>query len=159
MPANDPLAQLRDIHLPEPVGWWPPAPGWWLLGALLLLLLAAAAWWLTRRRRRNRYRRAAVAEARQLYASLAQDDGTAYLEQANQLLKRSALIACPQAGVESLHGAAWVEFLNARHPRHPFDDSDRKLLAEGLYRADAPAVDLAPFQQHLEQWLRGHRRC
>ncbi len=37
MEAEDPLSQLRDIHLPEPVTFWPPAPGWWFI--LLLILI------------------------------------------------------------------------------------------------------------------------
>ena len=28
------LIPLRDIHLPQAVGWWPLAPGWWVLIAL-----------------------------------------------------------------------------------------------------------------------------
>ena len=28
------LLPLRDLHLPEMVGWWPLAPGWWFLIAL-----------------------------------------------------------------------------------------------------------------------------
>ena len=31
---------LRDLHLPNPVGWWPLAPGWWFLIALALALMA-----------------------------------------------------------------------------------------------------------------------
>jgi len=32
---------LRDIHLPGPVGWWPPAIGWWLVAALVLVAFGA----------------------------------------------------------------------------------------------------------------------
>ncbi|MDP7406676.1 MAG: DUF4381 domain-containing protein, partial [SAR324 cluster bacterium] len=28
---QDPLAALRDVHLPPAVSWWPPAPGWWII--------------------------------------------------------------------------------------------------------------------------------
>ena len=38
--APNPLDQLRDIHLPEPISWWPPAPGWWILAVASCALLA-----------------------------------------------------------------------------------------------------------------------
>ena len=48
--AVDPLAALRGLHLPEPVGLWPLAPGWWMVFvAFSLLLFGAIAW---RRHRR-----------------------------------------------------------------------------------------------------------
>ena len=37
----EPLADLRDIHLPQPISWWPPAPGWWILLGLLLVSILA----------------------------------------------------------------------------------------------------------------------
>ena len=48
---------LRDLHLPEPVGWWPLAWGWWILIALALagiayLLLRAWRQWRANRPRR-----------------------------------------------------------------------------------------------------------
>ncbi|MBL4782619.1 MAG: DUF4381 domain-containing protein [Porticoccaceae bacterium] len=46
------LEQLRDIHLPQAVHWWPPAPGWWLVALLSLALIT----WLYRYLR-TRYRR------------------------------------------------------------------------------------------------------
>ena len=44
MNPQDPLSQLKDIHLPAAGGFWPPAPGWWLLTLLALLLIVALVW-------------------------------------------------------------------------------------------------------------------
>ncbi len=56
---QDPLAQLRDIHLPEAIGWWPPAPGWWILTLLLLVSTTFTIRYLIRRRRQRYFRREA----------------------------------------------------------------------------------------------------
>ena len=34
----DPLAQLKEIHLPEPVHNYPLAPGWWILAFIVIAL-------------------------------------------------------------------------------------------------------------------------
>ena len=35
---------LRDLHLPEAVGWWPLAPGWWGVIAVVTASLGYLAW-------------------------------------------------------------------------------------------------------------------
>ena len=60
MNPQDPLAQLRDIHLPEPVSWWPPAPGWWLLAVLVLIALVAISVFFYKRYQHNSFRRQAL---------------------------------------------------------------------------------------------------
>ena len=41
--------QLRDIHLPEAVSWWPLAIGWWVLGFLAIIAIAVLAYIVLRR--------------------------------------------------------------------------------------------------------------
>lgn len=36
---NNPLLELRDVHLPSEPSWWPPAIGYYLVALLLVLLM------------------------------------------------------------------------------------------------------------------------
>ena len=52
--------QLRDVHTPDAVSWWPLAIGWWIALAAILLALAVSVTMLVKHRRRNKYRKLAV---------------------------------------------------------------------------------------------------
>ena len=83
---------LRDIHLPEPVSWWPLAPGWWLLAAVLASSVLIALMW-RRYRAHLSPRRAALAELsliEQAYAT--HQDGHACAQALSRLLRRIALL-------------------------------------------------------------------
>ncbi len=147
--GSDPLAQLRDIHLPPPVTWWPPAPGWWLLAllAIALLLFAILRW--RRWRRRSAYRRAALDELRRI------DGGDA--SAINALLKRTAL-AAGRHDAAALSGEAWLQFLEQTRGRGPtlLQPTERSALLS-LYSAQPTAVDGARLRQIAEHWIRHHR--
>ena len=47
------LDQLKDVHLPPPPSWWPPALGYWVVaGALCVAVLAVIAYRIITKRRR-----------------------------------------------------------------------------------------------------------
>src|SRR5690606_17968285 len=117
MNQPDPLAQLRDIHLPDMPGFWPPAPGWWILAAVVLMALTTA-WWLRRRRRRQQaYRRQARLALKRAWAEcLSSKDTNRYTHRLGQILRRTAIAAYPQHKVGSLTGSQWLQFLNASSP-------------------------------------------
>src|SRR5690606_33417427 len=120
---NPEALPLRDLHLPEAIGWWPPAPGWWLLLALLVLglVLAARASFLLHRR--NAARRVALAELARLKRDWDADRNPAALAASvSDLLRRAMLAYAPRHEVAGLTGRAWLEWLDRGLERRPFSN-------------------------------------
>ena len=151
---NPDLSQLRDIHLPPPVSWWPLAPGWWALIILAALIAAGLAWWL-HRRSSNRWRRQALLELQQLHTQ--QNEAHDAVIALSVLLRRVAIARFPREEVAGLHGDAWLSFLDgAPGPTPGFLSDSGRLLSSAPYSRDA-AINSAALTTLLdisERWIR-----
>ena len=169
--APDPLAGLRDWHLPDPVPWWPPAPGWWLVAGLALAVCALALHWWLRRRRQGAPARAALGELERLGAGLVADgDERRYAAAVSALLRRLALVRYPREQVAGLTGADWLAFLDRSGGGGGFLQGPGRVLAGVPYRApgsgsDAggqepsdPVLDSAGLARLAADWIRANRR-
>lgn len=154
---GDPLARLRPLHLPDPVGWWPPAPLWWFLAAVALLALVSGARAALARVRRGAYRRAARRElAQALRLAQVSGDCAAFLAQASAILRRAALCRYPRATVASLHGDAWLRFLDESAAMSAFRTGAGRIFGSGTYRPE-PSCDPDEVARICSEWLRRHR--
>lgn len=104
---------LRDLHVPDPVGWWPLAPGWWLLIALVLGALGYLLYRQFDSWRRNAARRIALAELARLRRAYEQGaDVLALSKGLSELLRRSMLAYAPRDEVAGLTGERWLQWLD-----------------------------------------------
>ncbi|MDF1577548.1 MAG: DUF4381 domain-containing protein [Desulfurivibrionaceae bacterium] len=158
MTGGDPLAQLRDIHLPEPVGWWPPAPGWWLAGILFLLVAVTGGRYLLRRLRNGRYRREAGRELRRLAENRVGGDDRQFVEELAILLRRVAIHAYGREAVARLSGRSWLAFLDRKGDTDQFTNGPGRVLGEGLYRAEIEA-ERDRLITLVEKWLGRRHPC
>lgn len=152
---NPALLDLRDIHLPEAISWWPPAPGWWVLGLLLLLFSAYWAkqfWRALPRRRVVREAQVELERIRRQYQ--AKDDGVRLLAELSILLRRVAVTIGPRARVAGLTGRAWLEELDRGLGGNGFRQGPGKLLVDGPYQPQVPARNMEMLLELCEQWLR-----
>lgn len=126
--------RLRGLHLPEPVGWWPPAPGWWIVTAAVLLSALALA---LRGRGGRRARAPTLCEALDsCFADWRRDRDTArYHERVAGMLRRAAIARAGDAHVARLAGRRWAEWLAASAP---LSTATRSALADGRYRREPP---------------------
>jgi hypothetical protein len=151
MPSGS-QATLRDIHLPDPVGWWPPAPGWWLLAGLVLLL-GLGLWWLRRRARRKALPRAAAAELTRLQRCYEADgDLAALLAGVSAWLRRVALQYFPRAEIAALNGEAWLARLDQVLGEDGFRQGPGRVLDTGPYQRQA-AADVEALLALCRRWL------
>lgn len=154
---NDPLAALRDIHLPADPSWWPLAWGWWLLAAGILLLVGAVIWWWHDPRRKH-YRQGEWA-LRLLRDDLhLRTDPQAYSAAVSRLLKRYALLRYGRPGVAGLAGSRWQSFLHKTGGAQAFTDGDLEDLSTAAYRRGGTAVDRQQITERAFAWLKNSRR-
>ncbi len=152
--SPDPLAQLRDIHLPEPIGWWPPAPGWLVVAFLSLALVGWVGYRLLLSLRNNRYRRAARKELARLRHH---PDPGAVLPQVAMLLRRVAIQSFGRREVAALTGRRWLEFLDQTGGGSQFSRGTGSVLGENLYQRHSSA-EIEPLLRLADKWIRSHKR-
>lgn len=148
---------LRDIHLPEPVGFWPLAPGWWLLifTALTCGLLLIPRW----RRSRTRsviklaLRELATLETR---AGLSPQETCLHL---SILLRRVCLSLYPRERVAGLAGDDWLIFLDQAFSEPRFMTGIGRQLIEAPYRSGAELTpdDLTALLTLSRDWLQSRK--
>lgn len=110
-PNSDPLAQLRDIHLPPDVGYWPPSIGWWLVFSVLLLAIVFLFFNIYSRWKKGKAKRQAIA-----YLKTINEQSEHWHIELNTLLKRAALSYFDVSYVASLHSDAWTNFMASHLP-------------------------------------------
>jgi hypothetical protein len=155
--TGDPLAGLRGYHLPEPVGWWPPAPGWWALLAIALALLLLVLVLRRRARRRRMPASLAVNELDLLRAGYRRDgDACAYVRGLSELLRRFALARFPGESPAGLAGEDWLRFLAAKDGGDSFSAGIGRRLLDAPYRPQ-PALDPDLLAAAAERWIRRNR--
>ncbi len=163
----DPLSELRDIHLPEAISWWPPAVGWWLLLLIVVCLVVAVMWW----KRRSEVLKnkpviyshmeiidAALAELSQLqYAMKAGGNPKKIASDLSRLLRRSAMrLSANQADVAGLTGEKWLLWLDEQWDKDEFHNGAGRQLIQALYRPESH-VDIEAAFRLCHGWLEAQR--
>lgn len=165
MNEEDPLAQLRDIALPDPIGFWPPAPGWWILFLVALGLIVWAIIVINRRQLNTAYRRQALIESEINWKELQETNNTRhYLEETAKLVRRCAIIAYPRKDVKHLTGTDWLEFLDSTYAgKKPdgFTQGLSKDFASLAYQSDSVLKNidseyLLSLQTLIVDWCKHH---
>lgn len=165
---NPALEQLRDIHLPQAVQWWPPAPGWWIVTALTLALLVWLVRYLQGRYRRRYFRSESLDLLQQIWLDYQQayprgqtqqatDTASAdrvLIEETLALLRRAGKTAQlsthhhnqePHTGsahepIESLPSAALLKVLDQQSAGKLSAQLPLEHICERLYRAESTAL-------------------
>lgn len=155
--AAESLKQLKDIHLPAPVSWWPLAPGWYVLSGLLLLMVFILCYRLYQRYLDARPKKQALQLLAEYYRQYEQE-GNSQLTSArlSELLKRVALAYYPREKVAGLKGEAWIQFLNSTAKNVNFNPV-KDLLLELPFQPEQRRP-LKPLFTRTQDWIKQRRK-
>jgi hypothetical protein len=147
---------LRDIHLPGPISWWPPATGWTITAGLLVLAAAIGliVWY---RYRRRRVQRAALNELSAIEHRYREHSDTHRLAgELSRLTRRTSLALDPERNSAAATGAEWSTHLDEMSESGVADDLIKAALLRAPYRPEETLEGdrlLAAFRP----WLAGLR--
>ena len=135
MSIENPLVNLKDIHLPPPVSFWPPAPGWWILAVLLISSLFFGGVWFYRRHKKRKPKTEAlrILKDLQILYQNSQDE-VASLRNLSNLLRRTALTFYDNNEVASLQGSLWLKFLDKTGKTKEFSQGAGKVLGNEVFQ-------------------------
>ena len=126
---------LRDLHLPDAIGWWPLAAGWWVVLAFAVAVLAYFTWRMYKRWQFHAPRRYALRELARLEAEYLEHRNPVVLgKQLSELLRRGMLAYAPREDVAGLTGEAWLAWLDEGMPLPYFHTEGGKSLLNLPYR-------------------------
>ena len=129
---------LRDLHLPDPIGWWPLAPGWWFVLFVVATVVGYLIWHAYKRWQDSAARRFALRELARYETEYVEHRNPVTLaRQLSELVRRGMLAYAPRDEVAGLTGKAWLQWLDRGMPLPYFHTEGGKSLLQLPYRDPA----------------------
>ena len=155
MQGTDPASlPLRDIHLPEPVSWWPLAPGWWLLMLLIIMVIALVVFFIRKKKARQTsaifLARSELHRIRTEYST--NRDKTSLAKELSELLRRVSISIYPRSDTASLTGEAWLGFLDQHNDENLFSKGSGRILIDAPYQSN-PEYDSEKLIELVTVWI------
>lgn len=148
---------LKDIHEPEAIVWWPPAVGWWIVAASIPLLVILMIWFY-----KKLVAKTAIKTASKLLAELKQDSSRDSLQKLcdlSVLVRRVSISVSPRTAVAGLTGRQWLIFLDRSVKGLPFSEGIGQLLADAPYRKTPPTeLEISQLIVLCEDWLKSQAK-
>lgn len=130
---NDLLQQLRDIHYPMPISFWPLAVGWYVLIFIFLATLLLGLYYWYKTYRKHRVKRLVLQRLQELETQQSEYN-QAISDELSMLLKRAALAKYPRHEVAGLYGEEWLGFLDTTAATKDFSQGCGRLLLDTPYQ-------------------------
>ncbi len=138
MEISDPSKALRDIHLPEPISWWPLAIGWYVAFAITLMLTAIITVWLYRHIKLRRKKQKILQEFYIITHRYRSSNTQNIVGELSVFLRRFVFAFYPRANMTALQGKAWLTLLDQVSNSHDFSQGIGQMLLTAPYQAHAP---------------------
>ena len=150
---------LRDIHLPEPISWWPIAPGWWMLIASALLIIAVI-FILRKAYLARQLKRDIAAELDIIKQQFQKTQNKSQLAKSlSILLRRASISYYPKTDIAGLTGEHWLAYLDKTNLKpsknNSFKSNAGKVLLSAPYLPDSTKLDFdaQSLIELCESWL------
>ncbi|MBA2650332.1 MAG: DUF4381 domain-containing protein [Legionella sp.] len=155
--ANPSLDQLRGLHLPKPISWWPLAPGWTILIGLIVGFIITGIYYLHKKMRNAKPKKQAIGLL-MIYQANYEKTKNSQLASAQicELLKRVALVYFSREKVAGLCGDSWIHFLNQTSKGIDFDEIKPLLLTAPFEKSHH--FDIKPLFLKAKAWIK-QRSC
>ena len=158
---NEQTLNLRDIHLPDAISWWPLAPGWWILLvaaiSTILFIFIVRKFYISKQLKRDIQH-----ELEEIKNSFQQTQNKSQLAKSlSVLLRRASISYYPNTknNGAGLTGEQWLMWLdNTSQPSQktkPFQSDVGKVLIHAPYLPDNAELDFdaKALIEISENWL------
>ena len=155
MNPQNPLAQLRDVHAPDSISWFPMAMGWWIVLALVLGTMLGLMWLVVRGYKASEYKRDAQKELEKIKQEyVAHKDNIALAFNVSRLLRRVALYRLPRHQVASKVSKDFAEILLQLSTEKQAAKALASALGENLF-SETPALEAEQIIRAAKTWIGG----
>lgn len=154
---QDPLASLRDIHLPDAPGLWPLAIGWWIVILAILFSLMCFFLWQSKRNRKIQSEiETDITEdfSEDLHRIIKDFDNhqnnVLLVQQVSMLLRKVSMT--DSRNHAAITGNDWLAALDKRFDTNKFTQQYVKLFQQQQY-AGQVEIDIKSFIHFIEECL------
>lgn len=144
---------LRDIHLPDPISWWPPAIGYWIVLSLILIALAIVLFFVRKWLKTNvkKQAKSVLSSIENLY--LENGDASLCIKELSILLRRVVISQKKEECPAGLTGNAWLQVLDGKLGNHEFSEGAGKVLLSGPYQSKVDEESVEKLLQLCHKWV------